>query len=113
MINQTWTPIYELVNVFDTFLPQLLTYPNPKDPLNPDAASLLNTSQEEYEIVVRQMVRQFAGGPGDNPPPLEEKRPGHKGSTDIEDHLSAELSGAEGLSELSDTSGIWFEEDLF
>jgi ubiquitin-conjugating enzyme E2 H len=32
--------MYELVNVFRVFLPQLLLYPNPTDPLNGYAASL-------------------------------------------------------------------------
>ncbi len=115
MINQTWTPIYELVNIFDTFLPQLLSYPNPKDPLNIDAANLYNLNLEEYEKTVRLMVRRFASG--DSAEAEEDladgKRPPHKASTDIEDNDCLDVSGADELSELSETSGIWHEDDLF
>merc|ERR1712093_609953 len=60
VINQTWTPMYELLNVFETFLPQLLMYPNPADPLNGEAAALLMNAPEEYGARVKQYVQQFA-----------------------------------------------------
>ncbi|VWU50323.1 ubiquitin-conjugating enzyme, putative [Hepatocystis sp. ex Piliocolobus tephrosceles] len=60
VINQTWTPIYSLVNVFEVFLPQLLTYPNPSDPLNSDAASLLMKDKNIYEQKVKEYVKLYA-----------------------------------------------------
>ncbi|OXB71680.1 UNVERIFIED_CONTAM: hypothetical protein H355_016806 [Colinus virginianus] len=60
VINQTWTPLYSLVNVFDVFLPQLLTYPNPSDPLNSEAASLYMRDKQSYENKVREYVRLYA-----------------------------------------------------
>ena len=40
VLNQTWSPIYNLSHIHDTFLPQLLLYPNAEDPLNQEAADL-------------------------------------------------------------------------
>jgi ubiquitin-conjugating enzyme E2 H len=56
VINQTWTPMYSLTNVFEVFLPQLLTYPNPADPLNSDAASMFMKDPNKYEEKVRSFV---------------------------------------------------------
>lgn len=61
VINQTWTPMYDLVNVFESFLPQLLTYPNPVDPLNGDAAALFLHKPDEYKARVREYVKKYAG----------------------------------------------------
>lgn len=64
VINQTWTPLYSLVNIFDTFLPQLLAYPNPADPLNPEAAQLMNRDKSKFDDRVREYVNQFATSKG-------------------------------------------------
>ncbi len=53
VINQTWSPMFDLINVFDVFLPQLLRYPNPADPLNGEAAGLLLREPEKYNTRVR------------------------------------------------------------
>jgi ubiquitin-conjugating enzyme E2 H len=58
VINQTWTPMYSMVNIFDVFLPQLLTYPNPGDPLNSDAAGLYMKDTQKYEEKVRLFVEK-------------------------------------------------------
>eukprot|EP00919_Chromeraceae_sp_WS-2016_P042671 GHVR01101894.1.p1 GENE.GHVR01101894.1~~GHVR01101894.1.p1 ORF type:complete len:188 (+),score=30.41 GHVR01101894.1:77-640(+) len=62
VINQTWSPVYSLVNVFEAFLPQLLSYPNPSDPLNPEAASLLMSNPSLYEQRIRDYVKLYASG---------------------------------------------------
>jgi len=60
VINQTWSPMYDLVNIFSTFLPQLLLYPNPTDPLNGAAASLMLRDPKAYENKVRDYVAKYA-----------------------------------------------------
>lgn len=63
VINQMWSPMYELVNVFSVFLPQLLAYPNPSDPLNPEAAALMLGEPERFKAKVRDYVARFACEP--------------------------------------------------
>lgn len=43
----------DLMNVFESFLPQLLLYPNPSDPFNGEAASLLMRDRAAYEQKVK------------------------------------------------------------
>ena len=60
VINQTWSPMFDLVNVFDVFLPQLLLYPNPTDPLNGEAASLMMRNPSQYAQRIRDCVAKYA-----------------------------------------------------
>eukprot|EP01136_Pigoraptor_vietnamica_P036134 Opistho-1_new@102291 len=60
VINQTWSPMFDLLNVFESFLPQLLSYPNPTDPLNGEAAALLMREPEAFKNKVRDYVQRFA-----------------------------------------------------
>ncbi|XP_043706881.1 ubiquitin-conjugating enzyme E2-23 kDa-like isoform X3 [Telopea speciosissima] len=60
VINQSWSPMFDLLNVFEVFLPQLLLYPNPSDPLNGDAASLMMKDQKQYEQKVKEYCEKYA-----------------------------------------------------
>jgi ubiquitin-conjugating enzyme E2 H len=53
VINQTWSPMYDMINIFEVFLPQLLRYPNPTDPLNGEAAALLMREPKSYDAKVK------------------------------------------------------------
>ncbi|KZV21809.1 hypothetical protein F511_13612 [Dorcoceras hygrometricum] len=46
----------DLVNVFEVFLPQLLLYPNPSDPLNGEAAALMMRDRSAYEQRVKVLL---------------------------------------------------------
>jgi len=53
VINQTWSPMFDMINIFEVFLPQLLRYPNPTDPLNGEAAALLMREPKSYDNKVK------------------------------------------------------------
>lgn len=59
VINQTWSPMFDLVNVFEVFLPQLLRYPNPSDPLNGEAAALMMRDPRAYETRVKGIWHHY------------------------------------------------------
>ncbi|KAL6496793.1 Ubiquitin-conjugating enzyme E2 5 [Orobanche hederae] len=60
VINQTWSPMFDLVNVFEVFLPQLLLYPNPSDPLNGEAAALMMRDRTAYDRRVKEYCQKYA-----------------------------------------------------
>jgi Ubiquitin-conjugating enzyme len=49
----------DLVNVFEVFLPQLLLYPNPSDPLNGEAAALMMRDRQAYDKKVKGISDYF------------------------------------------------------
>ncbi|KAI1777381.1 ubiquitin-conjugating enzyme/RWD-like protein [Hypoxylon cercidicola] len=60
VINQTWSPMFDMINIFEVFLPQLLRYPNPADPLNGEAAALLMREPKSYDAKVKEYVQKYA-----------------------------------------------------
>lgn len=60
VINQTWSPMFDMINIFEVFLPQLLRYPNPSDPLNGEAAALLMREPKTYDAKVKDYVNRYA-----------------------------------------------------
>ena len=52
--------MYDLINIFEIFLPQLLLYPNPTDPLNPEAAQMQLKYEDKYKEKIKDYVSKYA-----------------------------------------------------
>ncbi|WUR04005.1 ubiquitin-conjugating enzyme E2 [Vairimorpha necatrix] len=59
VLNQVWSPMYDLFNIVEIFIPQLLTYPNPSDPLNCEAGSLYLNNYEKYVNKVEEYKKKY------------------------------------------------------
>ena len=53
--------MFDMINIFEVFLPQLLRYPNPTDPLNGEAAALLMRDPKTYELKVKGQSESALG----------------------------------------------------
>jgi len=58
-ITTNWTPSYDILNIVSIFIPQLLSYPNPDDPFNVDAAHLMKTNKDKFNSIVLQNIQQY------------------------------------------------------
>ncbi|KAH3662101.1 hypothetical protein OGAPHI_006282 [Ogataea philodendri] len=89
VINQTWSPMFEVYNIFESFLPQLLNYPNAADPLNGDASSLYMRDKNLYLEKVKMYVKNYAD------PALIRNGGGEQEQEDSEDSSDADLSSVD------------------
>jgi ubiquitin-protein ligase len=60
VLNETWSPMFDLMNIFEVFLPQLLMYPNPHHPLNGYAANLMINNPTQYQKKVKELVAKYS-----------------------------------------------------
>jgi len=119
VINQAWSPMFNLVNVFDAFLPQLLTYPNPSDPLNGEAAALMMRDPKAYEKRVRDSVQKHASSsrlsPSLSPTSAPSKTPTSSSSNVVKSTLSTSSSSSrddDDMSVASEDNNFGGNDDL-
>ena len=104
--------MFDLINIFDTFLPQLLLYPNPSDPLNPEAAAMMLKQSSKYEIKVKEHVKKHAVQAAKEKPQKEEKEDEaetRESYSDVGEESDVGVAFSD-VSELSDTSDIDLSE---
>ncbi|KAF2897576.1 hypothetical protein ILUMI_08597 [Ignelater luminosus] len=60
VMSESWTLRHHLLDLFEYFLPEILTDPSLNDPINKIAAAIYIYAPEEYKNVVKKYVRQHA-----------------------------------------------------
>lgn len=59
-LNKKWSPIFTIKHIIESLLTYLLTYPNPDDPLNREAAALMRENPAAYTAKVLETTRRYA-----------------------------------------------------
>ncbi|AAS52640.1 AEL045Wp [Eremothecium gossypii ATCC 10895] len=60
VINSTWSPLYDLLNIVEWMIPGLLKEPNGSDPLNNEAATLQLKNPQMYEEKIQEYIDKYA-----------------------------------------------------
>lgn len=102
VINQSWSPMFDLINVFEVFLPQLLAYPNPSDPLNGEAAALMLRDPEKYKAKIREYVDKYAKEVDMDEKEGEEDEEDEEDEDEDDDVDDEEAEGAAGKMDMED-----------
>ncbi|GFP88906.1 ubiquitin-conjugating enzyme e2 5 [Phtheirospermum japonicum] len=84
VLKSNWSPMFDLLNVFEAFLPQLLLYPNPDDPLNKGAGWQMWRDRSAYEKKVKEYCEKYA-----NPANAPDEEPRHEELVE-DDHASSD-----------------------
>ncbi|KAK5640212.1 hypothetical protein RI129_011023 [Pyrocoelia pectoralis] len=58
--DDKWSPVYNLCDIFQTFIPQLLNSPNPYDAINEEAADLFLNDMVQYTTIVELFIKYYA-----------------------------------------------------
>lgn len=56
-LNKNWSPSFNLKHIVEVLIPYLLSYPNPDDPLNREAAALLKQNKSAFEALAKDYAR--------------------------------------------------------
>ena len=57
-LNSSWSPTFTIRLIAETLIPYLMTYPNPDDPLNKEAARLMKTNKVLFEHRARSHAKE-------------------------------------------------------
>jgi ubiquitin-conjugating enzyme E2 H len=59
ILNSAWSPTFTLKHILESYLPLLLNYPNPDDPLNREAASFMKRDVEGFKLAAKKHSEKY------------------------------------------------------